>query len=240
MGRLFRLYSIFYSVKIVVTDTGRGMSGEQATNIFKLFTDNLNDTSCLGEGLILCKRTVDALGGNIALISCKENIGSVFEINSNLEREKSIQQTIACAPVSLLMVEDSKTSRSVFRKYCLGHDVKVEMAENGQEGWAKYLQDSYDALIIDCYMPKKDGFALVKDIREHEEENNLKRKMIFALTGDPSDNDRAKCKAAGFDDFLTKPYKMDTVQYILERVSTANRAQGIKGNSCTYLNPVAA
>ena len=91
-----------------------------------------------------------------------------------------------------------------------------EIAENGEEAVSKYLNQSYDVILMDIQMPVLNGYEAAKKIREHEKISK-KRVPIIALTAYAMQSDREKCLEAGMDDYLSKPFNNSQMQSMLER-----------------------
>jgi CheY-like chemotaxis protein len=74
--------------------------------------------------------------------------------------------------------------------------------------------NSYDAILMDIQMPEMDGLAATRAIRELG--SNI---PIIALTADAMPDDRARCLAAGMNDYLQKPIRPDMLETALDRAS---------------------
>lgn len=110
--------------------------------------------------------------------------------------------------LKVLLVEDNelnqKFAMAVVRK--LGHEVDV--AENGRIGLDKYLNKSYDLILMDIQMPEMNGIETTKAIRKHEQQYRAGKHIpIIAITAFVMEHDRKNCIEAGMDEFLAKPYK---------------------------------
>ena len=81
---------------------------------------------------------------------------------------------------------------------------ETDIAENGEIGLSKFLNQSYDFVVLDIMMPKKDGFSLAQDIRKINE----KIPIIF-LTAKSQKENILKAFKIGADDYLTKPFSID-------------------------------
>lgn len=88
-----------------------------------------------------------------------------------------------------------------------------------------FEREVYAAIIMDCQMPTMDGYEATRLIRAHEEQPDAARTRahipIIALTANALPGDRERCKAAGMDDYVTKPVKTDHVGIILQRWAPA-------------------
>ena len=83
-----------------------------------------------------------------------------------------------------------------------------------------------DAIFMDCQMPIMDGFDAARRIREWEATGNRARTPIIALTASAFAEDKARCQAAGMDDYLSKPVNLDRLNEVVARwIETAPRPQ---------------
>jgi CheY-like chemotaxis protein len=91
---------------------------------------------------------------------------------------------------------------------------EVTLANNGKEAVAKLQQPhNFDLIFMDCQMPEMDGFEATREIRKLE----TKHIPIVALTANAMEGDAQRCQAAGMDDYLSKPVKLQDFERILQR-----------------------
>ncbi|WP_018690925.1 response regulator [Algicola sagamiensis] len=211
-------------VRIRVTDSGAGIHEKEKESIYQSFhigeAPENKAYAGLGTGLTIAKKISTALGGCLEIVQSQVGFGSQFEFSFTLptmleESVKEIQhRPLQSKTIRLLYVEDSWINRHIFEMFCQHFGWTVILAQDGVQGLEKYHQHDVDALIIDCYMPKMNGYELVEKIRAFESEHQRKRTPIFALTADGSDKNKHRCEQVGFDTFIEKPFKLDTFQYI--------------------------
>ena len=102
----------------------------------------------------------------------------------------------------ILLVEDNRVNQMVAKLMLkrLGYQISA-IANNGLEAVQAVQNDSYDLILMDVQMPKMDGLAATKMIRQ-----GLKSPVrIVAMTADAMPEDRQACLDAGMNDFISKP-----------------------------------
>jgi two-component system sensor histidine kinase/response regulator len=95
----------------------------------------------------------------------------------------------------------------------LGHEVDV--AGDGQAALEALEYSSYDAVLMDCQMPRLDGYQATRELRRREGDG--RRLPVIALTAHAMESDRRRCLAAGMDDYLSKPLRVEALRETLDR-----------------------
>lgn len=101
----------------------------------------------------------------------------------------------------LLLIEDEPKTSAYLRKGLTENSFVVDVAENGQDGSFLAMTGSYDALIVDVMLPIKDGWSVVRELREAG-----KWMPVLFLTARDAVEDRVKGLEIGADDYLVKPF----------------------------------
>ena len=101
----------------------------------------------------------------------------------------------------VLVVEDEKKVASFIRKGMEEEGFTVDLAHDGEEGVHKATESSYDLILMDIMMPKKDGLTAIKEIREQ----NIST-PILCLTAKDTVDDIVSGLDSGSDGYLTKPF----------------------------------
>jgi len=123
----------------------------------------------------------------------------------------------------ILLVEDNKMNQLVGSKVLAKLGYTFDIANHGGEAVRAVQTARYDAILMDCQMPEMDGYAATAEIRRLE--GSEAHTPIIAMTAAAMEGDRENCLAAGMDDYLTKPVRLETVAAVLERwVSRAQPA----------------
>ncbi|HQQ02455.1 MAG TPA: response regulator [Bacteroidales bacterium] len=125
----------------------------------------------------------------------------------------------ATRELRILLAEDNlinqKVAQTTLQK--LGH--KVDVASNGQIALKCFQENEYDLIFMDVQMPEMDGIEATKRIREIERQNLSKSKVtIIALTAEAFPGDRDKCISAGMDGYISKPFKINELVELINKV----------------------
>ena len=226
---------------IEVQDSGIGIAKENLAKVFAPFeqadTSTTRKYGGTGLGLAISKQLVEMMEGDIS-VSSQENQGTTFSLNIVLEKvvdaRPETQSSVRAAEdkarppeisdagmlsserksaVSLLVVEDNAVNMMVMKGVLakLGYK-NIEKAQDGLEAVEKATQASFDLILMDCQMPKLDGYAATQRLREQGV-----KVPIIAMTAHAMSGDREKCLEAGMDDYLTKPIAIDKVGAMLEQ-----------------------
>ena len=121
----------------------------------------------------------------------------------------------------ILLVEDNRVNQLVGSKVLESLGYRYTIANNGLEAVDAVQSGSYDAILMDCQMPEMDGYEATAAIRQLDGSVGLT--PIIAMTAAAMEGDREKCIAAGMDDFITKPVRVDAVSTALKRWVSASK-----------------
>ena len=209
------------SAVVKVADSGIGISAAMLPRVFEPFAqgDRTLERSPggLGIGLTLARRLVEAHGGTIEAESDGAGRGSVFTVR--VPRLTTPQGAPAAAvgepgaaPRRILLVEDSQDARDMLRMYLaqLGH--QVYEAADGPSAVEAALRVLPDVALIDIGLPGVDGYEVARRIRATPDGRHL---YLVAVTGYGQPKDRDQALAAGFDDYLVKPFDRDRLATLL-------------------------
>ena len=106
----------------------------------------------------------------------------------------------------ILLAEDNLINQEVAKAMLENLGCSVVIVDNGRRAVEQVFTEMFDIVFMDCQMPELDGYAAALEIRRLENEQHQSRRMpIVALTAHALEGDRAKCLAAGMDDYITKP-----------------------------------
>ncbi|MEO0640071.1 MAG: response regulator, partial [Bacteroidota bacterium] len=117
-------------------------------------------------------------------------------------------------PLSILLAEDNAVNQKIAERLFLRLGYEIDLAENGQEVVDMALAKPYDIIFMDMQMPKKDGLAATREIRQQIPSDIL---PIIAMTANAMAEDKAACLASGMNDYLAKPIKPQTLADMVQQ-----------------------
>ncbi len=203
-----------HCLEFVVRDTGIGLNPGQAEFLFEAFAQADSSTTRqyggTGLGLAICKRLVEQMGGTIRVESIPTK-GSAFTFAVAVDAapaQLSPPVPLGGAGVRLddtriLVAEDNEFNQQVAKELLESVGAEVVIARNGADALACLERDSrIDIVLMDIQMPGMDGIEATRRIRANPRHAGL---VVIAMTANAGVDDRARCIAAGMDDFQIKP-----------------------------------
>jgi len=223
-------------LRFEVSDTGVGIPPEVIPHLFSSFeqadnsiTRNYGGT---GLGLAITRRIAELMGGTVGVDSVPGR-GSTFWLTARLKKPAqpvSAPQHVAPQPAvvdsaelvlrqaypghRLLLVEDEPINREIMLEYLEDCGQQVDIAEDGMVAVELAARQRYDLILMDMQMPRLDGLEATRQIRQLP---NGAEVPIVALTANAFVEDRARCFAAGMNDFVAKPVHPEILFSVLLR-----------------------
>ncbi len=114
----------------------------------------------------------------------------------------------------ILLAEDVAANQLVARSMLKRMGLEVEIAGNGVEALEKWRSGDIDLILMDCQMPRMDGYEASRSIRRESDGQSV---PIIALTANAYEENRRQCLEAGMNDFLAKPFEICQLRSVLER-----------------------
>lgn len=121
-------------------------------------------------------------------------------------------------PRQVLVVEDNQMNLELVCYMLEEMDYEYIVAEDGAVAVEKFKKDDVSLILMDCHMSGVDGFQATQEIRKIEGESSAGRRVpIIALTENAVTGDKNKYLEIGMDDYLSKPFKFNQLQALLEK-----------------------
>lgn len=114
-----------------------------------------------------------------------------------------------------MVVDDNAINRLIVVEMLKRLGVEIEQAEHGEDALERLAASSFDLVLMDCLMPRLDGFEATRRWREQEHTAARERLPIVALTANAMAEDKVRCLAAGMDDLLAKPIQLPALTSLL-------------------------
>jgi len=115
----------------------------------------------------------------------------------------------------ILIAEDNPVNAAILEVMLRRSGYRTELASDGMEALEAFSRIRFDAVLMDCQMPKLDGYAATLEIRLKEVPGA--RTPIIAVTANAMKGDREKCLDAGMDDYIAKPLRRTALDEVLQR-----------------------
>ncbi|MEZ6015715.1 MAG: ATP-binding protein [Planctomycetota bacterium] len=115
----------------------------------------------------------------------------------------------------VLLAEDNPVNQLLATRLLERFGLRVVLAQDGQEAVERWQAERPALVLMDCQMPRLDGFGATRQIRALEGGGD--RTPIVAVTANAMPGDRERCLAHGMNDYLAKPYRPEELREIVER-----------------------
>ncbi len=128
----------------------------------------------------------------------------------------------------ILLAEDNPVNQKVALRMLERIGFSAEVANNGVEALAALERAHYDVILMDMQMPEMDGLEATRRIVEKYPES--RRPYIIALTANAMQGDRERCIAAGMNDYISKPIRMEDLHEAFDRCPVKPKAEEVPGD----------
>jgi signal transduction histidine kinase/HPt (histidine-containing phosphotransfer) domain-containing protein len=216
-------------VVISVTDTGIGVTPAQQAKLFESFAQADASTTRqfggTGLGLVICKRLALLMGGDVIMDSVP-GAGTTMRLEVPLvvgdpsdadprtasfsgpytgTRPKLSREEAEADGSLLLLAEDHPVNRTVIVQQLELVGFHVDVAEDGEEAFDRFVTGNYGLVLTDLNMPRMDGYELAQAIRRHERKQGLAATPVIALSANVMQGEPERTRTVGMDDFMAKP-----------------------------------
>ena len=214
-------------LRFSIADTGPGIAEDDQRRVFQPFVQAAHGSgsgqSGTGLGLTISREYVQLMGGDLQLHSAAGQ-GSTFSFTLEVPQRAAIlspelaRERVAGLPLSergktILVVDDNADGRQLLRTLLAPLGFAVHEARDGVEGRERIAELQPDLVLMDWRMPRLDGLALTRLVREQA---GLRQPRIVILTASAFEEERREALLSGADDFLRKPLEQDALYAMLE------------------------
>lgn len=217
--------------KAFVDDEGPGLPPDlRPAQMCALFSKGKEGGGKAGFGLYFCRTTVERWGGSISCASLPE-MGSRFyfrlpkaAVHAEGEAPPDELLSAVAGPrpavkgrraMRILFADDQEDIRTLTTHQLERSGHHVHAVCNGSEALSALLQEHFDVILLDEEMPAMGGVQAAHTIRENEARAGS-HAFLIALTGNNTEDDRARLRREGFDAVLGKPFRLEGLVEILE------------------------
>jgi CheY-like chemotaxis protein/HPt (histidine-containing phosphotransfer) domain-containing protein len=220
----------------------------EATSLSDLLRDDITlPLTPNGMGIALARRLIGLMGGSLEVSTASGTRAILFRVYIGCTNAEIIAASRPplnrgagrVQPESgkhrVLVAEDNDLNRAIVARALSTLGCEPECAANGREALDALSRREYAAVLMDCEMPELNGFQATAEIRKLAAGADI---PIIALTANAAPGDRARCLAAGMDDYLPKPFSLAELRETLERYLRPISIQPSAADS--QVRPVAA
>lgn len=225
------------TLRFQVADTGIGIDPQRISSLFEAFEQDDEGRKAgrggTGLGLAISRRLAELMGGTLSAESTPGR-GSVFELTIPLrEADEAVPVTKETSPDSehgddlsnlrVLVAEDNAVNQRVIAAMLRHHGIHPVLCGNGQEVLDVLAQESqpFDLIFMDCEMPVLSGTDATRRLRASEGVHGTT--AVVALTAHALPEFQDLARAAGMNEYLTKPLRLEAVTEVLRRAADRHR-----------------
>ncbi|MEQ1863533.1 MAG: response regulator [Micropepsaceae bacterium] len=218
-------------LRVCVTDTGIGIPADRIEHLFQSFVQADPSTARRfggsGLGLAISKKIVERMDGRLGVESTvgqgstfwfelplvvateAESGAAVLEFTTEKVSDSAKVVAALGRPLRLLVAEDNVTNQLVVKAALAKHGILPDFAGNGLEALAAVQRATYDIILMDVQMPEMDGLQAARAIRSLPGPQS--KIPIIALTANAFGSDIDKCRDAGMNAHVGKPFRTEAL-----------------------------
>jgi len=152
----------------------------------------------------------------IAIMDMAKRVKVTALKDTTSDAAMSTREKTKASDYTVMIVDDSKTDRTIMRKALEPLGITLVEAGDGQEALSILKQGDYnfDAMLVDIEMPRMDGYSLAIEIKKYNRYKNL---PLIAVTSRTGKSDRMRGVESGMVEYITKPYSADYLSSVVQR-----------------------
>lgn len=215
------IFSDHFEIYFEIRDSGIGIPESQLGNLFKAFNQLDSSTTRkyggTGLGLVICKRLIELMGGNIMVESVVgEGTSFTFKILAeagyNPKMLPGTEMINLCEGKNVLVVDDNITNLRIIKSQLQKLKISVKTVSSGEQALGILSSDDdIDLIITDIRMPQMDGIALCRKIK------NFNKSLPIVVLSSFGDESRKKYSNL-FTSILTKPVRQEYLIQVVESI----------------------
>lgn len=213
--------------RVTVRDTGLGIAPGAQSGLFQPFAQADAATTRrhggTGLGLVQARRLIELMGGRIGVESAP-GAGSAFwfELTLPVAAAPAAAGPASAPPradaLRILVVDDNPANRKALQQQVSACGHAAEGVGNGGEALERLAGGRWDAVLMDTLMPLMDGCEATRRIRAGTLAGVDPRLPVIGLAAYDTEGERQQGLAAGMDEVLAKPVRLEELQAAIERV----------------------
>jgi signal transduction histidine kinase/CheY-like chemotaxis protein/HPt (histidine-containing phosphotransfer) domain-containing protein len=200
-------------------ELARAIKGDEALRGARLIL--LTSIGLRGDGAMARRAQIDAYLSKPVrqseLFNCLATVLGRAPQDTDLVTRHSLSEGRTRLAGRILLAEDNPVNQQVVLSMLEGLGCAVDVAADGEEALAMLARQRYDAVLMDCQMPRRDGYEATQELRRRERAEGARRLPVIALTANAMEGDRERCLQAGMDDYLPKPLRPSALVATLAR-----------------------
>ena len=215
-------------IDFTVQDQGIGLSAEGIARLFQRYSQAETDTARqyggTGLGLVISQTLAELMGGGMSAESAGPGQGSTFRFHIQAPACDPLASARPTAarfdpemgarhPLRILLAEDNVVNQKLALRLLSQMGYRADLARNGIEALEAVERQTYDVILMDVQMPEMDGLEASRRLSALPS-----RPRIVAMTANAMQGDREACLAAGMNDYVTKPIRVEALVQALAHV----------------------
>lgn len=214
-------------LRIDVKDSGIGIPEDKIDTIFESFSqahsNKKKNFGGTGLGLAITKKLIELQGGKITVES-RVGVGSTFTVelmfgigqNPLLSEDEKSLSPANFRSLKVIVAEDNPVNQILIKHILNKWGCEYVICSNGVEVLEWLDKERFSVILMDIQMPEMDGLETIRLIRESK--RSYSDIPVVALTADAFARTNPEYLNAGFQDFLTKPFKMEELESVISKL----------------------